>query len=82
MNATCKHLELIGLSQCEAWTEGVAQNRIAEFGLARPAPNGAQTTERAPREIAVKPAAERRQAGVRLPGLCEEFAYALLWSKM
>jgi hypothetical protein len=83
MNTSCREFDLIRQSQCAGWAEGVAQRRTVQFCSAQPAakPNGAQVTEKVPSEIAVRPGTER-QAAVILPGVGEELAYALLWSRM
>jgi hypothetical protein len=83
MNASCRQFDLIGQSQCGGWAEGVAQRQIVQFCSARPArkPTGAQVTENVLPAITAWPGTER-QAAVTLPGIGEELAYALLWSKM
>jgi hypothetical protein len=80
MYTICRQIELIAQSQGEGLA--VAQGRVIQFCPARTTPNGIQGTEKLALDISVRGSTERRQAEVRLPGLGEEVAYALLWSKM
>jgi len=80
MYTICRQIELIAQSQGEG--SSLAQGRVIQFSPARTAPNGTQKAEKLAPDISVRRSNERRQAEVRLPGIGEEVAYALLWSKM
>jgi len=79
MYTICRQIELIAQSQDEG---SLAQDRVIQFCSARTAPNGNQKAEKLALDYPVRRSNKRRQAEVRLPGIGEEVAYALLWSKM
>jgi hypothetical protein len=80
MYTICRQIELIAQSQGEG--SSLAQGRAIQLRSARLAPNGNQKAEKPMPDISVRRSNKRRQAEVRLPGIGEEVAYALLWSKM
>jgi hypothetical protein len=80
MYTICRQIELIAQSQGEGLA--VAQGRVMQICPARTTQNGIQRTEKLAPDISVRHSTGRPQAEVKLPGLGEEVAYALLWSKM